>query len=358
MISALSLFRLISAVHFQSGKKGKVVKWSLMTDVQKSESIDITTKVKLRVLMAIGPVSGLWFPSPSLVKGYRGTGIYWLYRNMFIRGIYSWFYKFDPNYNFNSYKLFLIDHIKTVSQGKVQVIHNIKKAFEDLWSWLYQVIGLPLTFIVDFSRESSRIPPIHNLLTPFTLLGLPILVLVHEGLKAFGKILSQSWVMVKFYILRGLLYYNDSDRGICFLLFFGTMSLTWDFWFCVHLWALPFALHWVLTTRWIRRIIRSRVYFSPIYGFPGVNVIEDKTSPTYDPFGSSISTLVKVASDKKLEDSGAWLNIIRLLRNRRSVIQLLERQKSSVKAPSPRDSGKAPVPRRPRVPNRYGATMK
>jgi hypothetical protein len=30
-----------------------------MTDVQKIEKIDITTKVKLRVLMAIGPVSGL-----------------------------------------------------------------------------------------------------------------------------------------------------------------------------------------------------------------------------------------------------------------------------------------------------------
>jgi hypothetical protein len=345
MISALSLFRLISSVHFQSGKKGKVVKWSLMTDVQKSERIDITTKVKLRVLMAIGPVSGLWFPSPSLVKSYRGRGIYWLYRDMFIRGIYSWFYKFDPSFNFLTYKIFLIDHIKTVSQGKVKVISNVENGFRDLWSWLYQVIGLPLTFIVDFSRESSRIPPIHNLLTPFTLLGFPILVLVHEGLKAFGKILSQSWVMMKFYFLRGLLYYNNSGREVCFILFLGTISLTWDFWFCVHLWAFPFALHWVLTTRWIRRIVRSRVYFSPIYGFPGVNVIEDKTSPTYDPFGSSISTLAKVASDKKLEDSGAWLNIIRLLRNKRSVIRLLERQKSSVKAPRPRDSGKASVPR-------------
>jgi hypothetical protein len=89
-------------------------------------------------------------------------------------------------------------------------------------------------------------------------------------------------------------------------------------------------------------------------------VIEDKTSPTYDPFGSSISTLVKVTSDVKLEDSGAWLNIIRLLGSRRSVIQLLERQKSSVKAPSPKDSGKASVPRRTKKksPDRYGATMK
>jgi hypothetical protein len=124
----------------------------------------------------------------------------------------------------------------------------VEKGIGDLWSWLHQVIGLPFTFIVDFSRESSRIPPIHNLLTPFTLLGFPLLVLVHEGLKAFGKILSQSWVMMKFYFLRGLLYYNSSGREILIPLFLGTISLTWDFWFCVNTWALPFALHWVLTT--------------------------------------------------------------------------------------------------------------
>jgi len=59
LISCSSLFRLISAVHFQSGKKGKVVKWSSLTDLEKSIRVDITTKVKLRVLMAIGPVSGL-----------------------------------------------------------------------------------------------------------------------------------------------------------------------------------------------------------------------------------------------------------------------------------------------------------
>jgi hypothetical protein len=189
------------------------------------------------------------------------------------------------------------------------------------------VVRLPLTFIVDFSRESSRIPPIHNLLTPFTILGLPSLILVYEGLKAFGKVLSQSWVMFKFYFLRSMIYYNSSGREILFVLFLGTLGLTWDLRFCFDLWVLPFALHWVLTTKFILRILRSRVYFSPIYGFPGVNVVEDKTSPTYDPFGSTLSTLVKVSSDVKLEDSGAWLSIISLLKSRRSVKQLLVRQK-------------------------------
>jgi hypothetical protein len=105
------------------------------------------------------------------------------------------------------------------------------------------------------------------------------------------------------------------------------------------------------------RIVRSRVYFSPIYGFPGVNVIEDKSSPTYDPFGSSISTLVKVNSDTKLEDSGAWLSIIGLLKSRKSVKQLLERQKQNVKVVSvSRVSRSTSEPRL--KPDRFDATKK
>lgn len=75
-ISALSLFRLISSVHFQSGKKGKVVSFNLLPQEEKDRLVDITTKVKLRVLMAIGPISGLWYPEPRLVNPYRGRGIY------------------------------------------------------------------------------------------------------------------------------------------------------------------------------------------------------------------------------------------------------------------------------------------
>jgi len=89
LISALSLFQLVSRVHFQSGKKGKVIKFNLLTEQEKKEKIDITTKIKLRVLMAIGPVSGLWFVQPKITRPYFGKGIFWLYRDMFIRGIYT-----------------------------------------------------------------------------------------------------------------------------------------------------------------------------------------------------------------------------------------------------------------------------
>jgi hypothetical protein len=49
----------------------------------------------------------------------------------------------------------------------------------------------------------------------------------------------------------------------------------------------------------------------------------------HDPFESSLTTLKKVTSDKKLEESGAWRNIIWLLREKKSVRQLLERQKEA-----------------------------
>jgi hypothetical protein len=347
LISALSLFQLVSRVHFQSGKKGKVIKFNLLTEQEKKEKIDITTKIKLRVLMAIGPVSGLWFVQPKITRPYFGKGIFWLYRDMFIRGIYTWFYKSDKNWNFLQYKDFLIDRIKTVQQGRIFVIRKIILAWEDLIKWLLVVYYLPLTFIVDFSKENPRIPAIHNLLTPLTIIGFPTLILVHKGLKAFGNVILQSKDMMLFYLFRGLLLINQSPLWVLLPYVLGTLVLTWDPLFTLRFWVLPSTLYLVLTSRYIGNKVRSYVYFSPIYGYPGVNVVEDKTSPPYDPFESNISTLVKVSSDKKLEDSGAWLNIISLLKNRKSVIQLLERQKEAAKLKSSKlVRGKASGPKR------------
>ena len=93
--------------------------------------------------------------------------------------------------------------------------------------------------------------------------------------------------------------------------------------------VLIYALHIVVISNWVKVQVRSRIYFSPLYGFPGVNVIEDTTSPAYDPFESSLTTLKKVTSERKLEESSAWRNIIWLLRGKKSVRQLLERQKEA-----------------------------
>lgn len=361
MISAQSLFSLISRIHFQSGKKGKVIKFDLLTDEQKKDRIDITTKIKLRVLMAIGPVSGLWYMEPRIIKYLTGEGIYWLYRNMFIRGIYSWFYKSDKSFNFKTYQIFLIERIKRISQGRVSIRHNLFKAWVDMKAWLIMVFMLPLTHIVDFSRENERIPQIHNLLTPFTLIGLPSLILVHKGLKAFGNVISQSYKMFVFYFWRTLILINQGPLEILYIYIIGTLVLTWDIQFTIFFWVLPGTLYYGMISRKFGVWIKSHVYFSPTYGFPGVNVIEDKTSPTYDPFESSISTLVKVSAEKKLEDSGAWLNIISLLRNRKSVIQLLERQKENAKAlidAKVRRKTSGPRPNHKKLPNRAGASKK
>ena len=60
LLSWLSLFRMISSVYFNSGKKGKVLSFSKLSEQERSERIDITIKVKLRVLLALSPKSGLW----------------------------------------------------------------------------------------------------------------------------------------------------------------------------------------------------------------------------------------------------------------------------------------------------------
>ena len=88
MISWESLFLLVSRVHFNSGKKGKVILFSKLSESEKANRIDITTKIKLRVLMALGPKGGLWWLNPKVTNYLRGRGVYNMFQRMFIRGCY------------------------------------------------------------------------------------------------------------------------------------------------------------------------------------------------------------------------------------------------------------------------------
>jgi len=60
LISWESLFLLVARVYFNHGRKGKTILFSRLSLHEQNNRIDITTKIKLRVLMAIGPKGGLW----------------------------------------------------------------------------------------------------------------------------------------------------------------------------------------------------------------------------------------------------------------------------------------------------------
>jgi len=94
----------------------------------------------------------------------------------------------------------LIMNLKTVSYSRIRVISKLSLAISDFKDWLNVAIRLPLTFVPDFSQESLRIPPIYNRISPFVVIGLPILIIITEGLKALAKVIRQSFVMVKFYL--------------------------------------------------------------------------------------------------------------------------------------------------------------
>ena len=63
LLSGDSLFKLISSIFFYTGNKSKAKKALLTSkdpnNKDKKDFIDVSIKVKLRVLMAIGPKSGL-----------------------------------------------------------------------------------------------------------------------------------------------------------------------------------------------------------------------------------------------------------------------------------------------------------
>jgi hypothetical protein len=133
-----------------------------------------------------------------------------LYRRLFIQGTYTWFYKSDVNYNFDSFSNYFLELIKERGQGRILVKRQLSKGIRDLKLWFIQLFYIPLTFLVDFSKESTRIPPIHNWITPLTTVGFSQLILMIEGLKAFLKVIHKCLLMVRFYYLRfGLFLSND-----------------------------------------------------------------------------------------------------------------------------------------------------
>jgi hypothetical protein len=136
--------------------------------------------------------------------------------------------------------------------------------------------------------------------------------------------------MVKFYSWRFLLLCHRDGILIGFLTLPSLgFLLSGDLHPWIYMVVLIFALHWIVRSRIAGDVIKHNTYFSAIYGMPGENVIWDKFTRTFDPFDGSISTLVKLSSETKLEDSGAYLQIINILKTRNSVKLYLERLKAS-----------------------------
>jgi len=329
LINGDSLYQLISRTFFHSGKKGKLASWASLSPSERLERIDISIKIKLRVLMSIGPRSGLWFLSPRVIASYHGYNVANLYTRLFFQALYTWFYKYDK-ISYIKFTDQTILRLKTVSYSKIRVGSKLSLAWSDFIDWINVAIRLPLTFVPDYGQESLRIPPIFNRISPFVIIGLPSLVVITEGLKALVKVIRQSFVMVKFYTWN-FLFLSHRDGLLIGLLILPAQGilLSGDPQPWLYLIVLILALHGIVRSDRAGAVIKHFTYFNALYGMPGENVIWDKFTKVFDPFDGSISTLVKLSSDTKIEDSGAYLQIISLLKRRKPVMAYLERLKAA-----------------------------
>jgi hypothetical protein len=140
LINFQNLFYLTSSLFFNSGRKGKAKIAFIRKDfigpltyqdtINIKESIDITTKIKLRVLMAIGPKSGLWYPSLHVINYLYGNGILFFYRNMFCLAVYYWFENRLITKK-SLFKIALLERIKYNSYSRIHVVNTVFKALKD-----------------------------------------------------------------------------------------------------------------------------------------------------------------------------------------------------------------------------------
>jgi hypothetical protein len=352
LISYNSLFNLCASLFFNSGRKGKAKIFQIRKNfigpltyqdtINYKESLDITVKIKLRVLMCIGPKSGLWYPSLHVINYLYGNGILFFYRNMFCLAVYHWFENKIITKK-SDYKLHLLERIKYNSYSRIHVVSRVVKAFKDFWDWFKVCILLQFTFVVDFKGNNPRIPTVYNVITPFTIIILPQIIIICEGIKVVCKVLKAAISMAGFYMLTTLwnLTVHKTNR-ILLGVFLMVIVLVFDL--SYYSWILPFLVYFITSSVGFKRMMKQWIYFSPIYNDPVTNIIADKTAQIFDPFESDLTTLAKVVSEKKLESSGAWLNIVNLLRHKRSVRLFLDRQKQAL-LESKKGSGKVAAPK-------------
>jgi len=178
-------------------------------------------------------------------------------------------------------------------------------------------INLMVVPYVGFKEKRGLTPSIFSqALISYSLIVSPILpILIQDTVLKVVKVIKGCWAFMWMKTLRGLIYYNQF--GLLAELAIVAVSLSFltrfDFLFVIWPCACLFACHLAVTSDRLKIWVYAQVYFSPIYGFPGSNVIYDYLSRPFDPFGEEVTTLTEI-SDKISKGSDiAFKGVIRSL---------------------------------------------
>jgi len=284
---------------------------------KKKETLDIfrNIKVRIRVLMAIGPRSGLWFIKRDLISHIFETKyMVRFFRELFITALQHW--KFMSRGE-------LMKYMRTKDEISLRqnIVRNLTKDLIGMYTLFLEFLVLPFTFLPIENLESARFSHFMNRTNWILMIFSPsILNLLFSLFKLLKKITYKTYLISRLSFLRILK--NIAMRGFVIPLIFGSLLclfITRDLLY-LFIWVnISYALHSFITSDYFVREIIWSVHETTGFAW----------WQPYDPVEASVTTLNKVVDRVKLEDSGAYKQIISMLRGNRHIRDYLVRRNES-----------------------------
>jgi len=336
-ISVKTLVNMCSSLFYRKVSYNKILKKFETKKYDDRVWTNILTKVRLIVLMSIGPRSGLWYTSPK-ISSYIFNSLYEnFWRRQFITalGIFGFvdLMKTNP-----------VLWVKNEDESRIHIYKGFKKSLLEVIKLLKIYLNIPFTFVPDFSKDSRRFHPKANVVFWYTALSSPTpFVLIVSLLKEIVKITLRSLMLIRMEIIKVL----NRSRLPQNLDLWPLLSLLVAFvlmWFVIGiLWVLTLyvKIDFEINDVFIFIILFSHALVSYVRWFYQINPGEyntewlrnrtDLIDRAFDPYHANISMLEKIADKHKLEDTGAWKQIIRMTFSSRRVQDLLLRNANLLK---------------------------
>lgn len=303
---------LVALLFFQRRKK----KTESMVDL-KDQELDPYRylRIRLRVLMGIGPRSGLWFINRDLVSHiFEKQYMLRFFRELFISALQDW--KFMSRGQVMQYMR---------KRDEQQLRNNIwKDLLSDLrgaGQLLIEFLLLPFTFLPIENMNSARFSHFINRMNWFLIIFSPSSWnLMFSFCKLIKKTLYRTWLIFRLNWLRSLKYWalHGFLSELCIVLVLCLLMTR----------SILLTIQWVVLCYVWHSLVTSDYFVKEI-----IWAVHETTGfawwQPYDPLGKQVSTLSKVADKVKLEDSGAYKQLIGMLRGNKQITGYLRRKAES-----------------------------
>lgn len=333
LLNFTSLEQLVAKLFFQKrvmvkGKFVTVWKDTLSAINDGNNAFPNLVRARFRVLMAIGPRSGLWYLKKRDTDWMFGSFFDGWFRSQFLAAVTMWGFWKKPSH-------LILRWVKQDDEPTIlEAIRTFNKEISELGRYLGVLVRIPWTYVPNWQSWEDglvRLPtarsdwpivhPLMNFMYSYIAIVVPVIPNLFVGLlKQTAKLITGLWLIIRWRTLdywRIITIRKEWDSVYIFLtIIFLLCSSYLSFIFYT---VITVCIYNFIFTDWFAQKIRMQIHSIRGYSY----------WPAYDPMSSRVTTLEKVATKEKLEDSGAYHQLVRMSSGVQFVHKfLLNREKS------------------------------